>query len=133
MNNHLTTPKRKPIPQRPLTSREQRLVAEILHANPAWADVDVSGTHVVAECDCGECKSVYLDSGTPQNPSARGTYGYIGRTEIRTTDDFGITVTLDQRDGKLEELYINYVDLSEAGNRRLPEEWHEVVHTTERM
>jgi len=69
----------------------------------------------------------------PQNPSARGTYGYIGRSEIRTTDEFGITVTLDQRDGKLDELYINCVDLSAAGNRTLPEEWNELVHTTEPM
>lgn len=133
MNNHFRSPKKTPIPERPLTPRERKLVAEILEANPAWADVDVSGTRVVAHCDCGECMSVYLHSDAPQNPSARGTRGYIGRTEIRTTDDFGITVTLDQRDGQLDELYINYVDLGTTGNRTLPEQWSEAIHTTEAM
>jgi hypothetical protein len=84
-------------------------------------------------CNCGECNSVYLESDTPQNPSARGIHGYIGRTEIRTTDDFGITVTLDQRDGKLDELYINYLDLSADGNRRLPDRWSQAMRTTEPM
>ena len=133
MSSHPQPPKRKAIPERPLTPRERRLVAEILQANPAWADVDLSGTRVIAQCDCGECKSVYLHSDAPQNPSARGKHGYIGRTEIRTTDDFGITVTLDQRDGRLDELYVNYVDLSTAGNRKLPEQWSEVARTTQRM
>lgn len=133
MISHLEPPKRKPIPRRALTVRERTLISEILQANPAWADVDVSGTRVIAECGCGMCKSIYLDSDRPQNPSVLGTFGYIGRTEIRTLDDFGITVTLDQRDGKLDELYVDYVDLSAAGDRVLPDEWIEAAHTTQPM
>jgi hypothetical protein len=133
MKSHVRTAERKPIPPRPLTIRERELITEILQANAAWADVDASGIRVVAKCDCGNCRSVYLDSDEPQNPSARGTHGYIGRMEIRTIDDFGVTVTLDQRDGRLDELYVNYVDLAAAGDRTLPENWKEIAHTTEPM
>jgi len=51
--------------------------------------------------------------------------GYIGRIEISTDDDFLITVTLDQRDGKLSELYVDPLDLREAGGRTLPPVWQE--------
>ncbi len=128
--NHAIPPKRKKIPPRPLTVQERMLIEQILQANAGWADVDVSGMRVVAECDCGECGTVYLDSDKPQNPSARGTSGYLGRLEIRTTDDFGITVSLDQADGKLDELYINGVDLGATGDRRMPKEWQELSRVT---
>jgi len=49
------------------------------------------------------------------NQSQSGTRGYIGRLEIRTADNFGITVTLDQHDGLLDELYVDYLDLEERG------------------
>ena len=133
MSDHIQPPKRKAVPPRPLTMRERDLITEILASNPAWADVDVAGTRVVAQCDCGECETVYLDSDAPQNPSRGGTVGYIGRTAITTRDGFGITVTLDQRDGKLDELYIDFVDLNAPGNRPLPKDWQEVVRTTEPM
>ena len=96
--------------------------------DPRWADVDLNDTQVVAECDCGKCKTVYLDSSSPQNPSLAGTKGYIGRIEIRTIDDFGITITLDQKDGRLSELYVDPMDLIEPGNRIAPDQWQEKGH-----
>jgi hypothetical protein len=87
-------PKRRPIPVRDLSGQERAWLQEILNSNPLWSDVDLSTTKVIAECDCGECRTAYLDS--PQNPAVNGTRGYIGRIEIRTDNEFGITVTLDQ-------------------------------------
>ncbi len=124
-------PKRRPIPARDLSVQERSWVQEILNTNRLWSDVDLSATRVVAECDCGECRTAYLDS--PQNPSVRGTRGYIGRIEIRTNNEFGITVTLDQLDGKLSELYVNAVDLSDDGSRPFPEQWGELAHIVEPM
>jgi hypothetical protein len=124
-------PKRRQIPARDLNAQERAWIQDILNTNTLWSDVDLSATKVVAECDCGECRTVYLDS--PENPSVRGTRGYIGRIEIRTNNDFGITVTLDQLDGKLSELYVNAVDLSDDGSRPFPEQWGELVHIVEPM
>lgn len=126
-------PRKEPIAPRPLSARERTWVREILEHNPRWADVDISGTVVVARCGCGACRSVYLDSPLPQNPSLAGTKGYIGRIEITTTDDFLITVTLDQLNGRLSELYIDPLDLNEPGTRQLPEIWQEKTHTVIRM
>ncbi len=83
----------------------------------------------VGECDCGECQTAYLDSAAPQNPKLRGSRGYIGRIEIRAAEDFGITVTLDQIDGKLYELYALALDLRPPFNRQLPERWTEKGRT----
>jgi hypothetical protein len=124
-------PKRRQIPARNLTTQERAWIQEILNSNELWSDVDLGATKVVAECDCGECRTAYLDS--PQNQSLRGTRGYIGRIAIRTDNEFGITVTLDQLDGKLSELYVNAVDLSDEGSRPFPERWGELAHIVERM
>jgi hypothetical protein len=126
-------PHRTQVPKRPLNKRERAWVGEILQQHPLWLDVDVSETWIVAECGCGECRTVYLDSDIPQNPLLKETRGYIGRIEIRTINDFGITVTLDQRDGKLSELYINYVDLSDDGRRPFPQDWEESAHLVQAM
>ena len=40
-----------------------------------------------------------------------------------------ITITLDQSDGMLSELYVNPLDLRDPGNRTLPDQWREKVHT----
>jgi len=133
MTRQIEPARRKPIPERELTAQERAWITDILQANTSWADVDPSGTRVWAECDCGLCRSIYLRSDVRQNPSLLGTRGYIGRIEIRTADDFGITVTLDHLDGALDELYVNYVDLSERGDRTLPEHWREVARTAVAM
>lgn len=91
-------PTRRQIPARDLSPQEYAWIQEILNANELWSDARFSATRVVAVCDCGECRTAYLDG--PQTPSLQGTRGYIGRIEIRTDNDFGITVTLDQLDGK---------------------------------
>jgi len=76
---------------------------------------------------------VYLDSPSPQNPPMTGTKGYVGRIEISTIDSFLITVTLDQRDGKLSELYVDPLDLCEPGERLLPDRWQEQSHVVTPM
>ncbi|MGH7866530.1 MAG: hypothetical protein ACREP9_02600, partial [Candidatus Dormibacteraceae bacterium] len=123
-------PRRIPITERDLTPQERAWIAEIPQANASWADVDVSGTRVWGKCDCGQCRSIYLHSEAPPNPSLLDARGYIGRIEIRTADDFGITITLGHSNGALDELYVNYVDLSEKGDRALQDHWQEVAHTT---
>lgn len=105
--------------------QERSWVREILEHNPKWADVDIESIWVIAECDCGKCKTVFFDSDAPQNPPLARTKGWVGRIEIRTDDDFGITVALDQLNGKLVGLYVDAVDLREPGNRPFPECWGE--------
>lgn len=126
-------PHRVQIEPRPLSPLERQWIHEILQHNLLWADVDFSDTKVIAKCSCDKCKTVYLDSPRPQNPSLTGTRGYIGRIEISTTNDFGITVTLDQLDGKLSELYVDPLDLREPGDRILPDQWQEKGHITTPM
>jgi hypothetical protein len=126
-------PKPRAVPERPLSRRERDWIAEILQSNSAWADVDFAATRVVGKCACGQCHTVYLDSDRPQNPRLSGTKGYIGRIEIRTADEFGITITLDQGDGKLYELYVDFLDLSPEGNRGAPSQWTELAHIVTTM
>lgn len=130
MQSH-NQPNRRPIPSRELSRQERTWIQEILNSSALWSDLDPSATKVVAECDCGECRTAYLDS--PQNLAAKGTCGYIGRIEIRTDDEFGITITLDQLDGKLSELYVSAVDLSDDGSRPFPDHWGELAHIVEPM
>lgn len=124
-------PMRRQIPERELSAQELGWIKQILNTKSVWSDIDLGSTKVIAECDCGKCRSVYLDG--PQNPTLAGTFGYIGRIEIRTNNEFGITVTLDQLNGKLSELYVNAVDLSDEGNRPFPDRWDEIVHIIEPM
>jgi hypothetical protein len=131
MTKSINHPKRRGIVARELGAQERAWIQEIIDTNRLWSDIDLSSTKVVAECDCGNCRTVYLDS--PQNTSLKGTRGYIGRIDIRTKDEFGITVTLDQLNGKLSELYVNAVDLTDEGSRPFPERWSEIAHIVESM
>jgi hypothetical protein len=126
----MRVPQRKSITPRPLLLQEKSWIREIMHCNSRWADADLGNAQVVAQCDCGtaNCKTIYLHSAEPQNPSLTGTKGYIGRIEIRTADDFGITVTLDQKDGHLSELYVLFLDLQQPGDRQPPDKWEEKAH-----
>jgi hypothetical protein len=126
-------PQRKSIEPRSLSSQERSWIREILEKNPQWADVDLNAAQVIAQCDCGKCRTVFLNSPSPQNPLLVGTKGWVGRIEIMTTDDFMITVGLDQSEGSLSGLYVDAVDLSEPGDRRFPDEWHETAHVVTRM
>jgi hypothetical protein len=130
------SPHRRPIEPRPLNSIERGWIQAIVEKNPLWADVDLSRLRVVADCGCGyaNCKTVYLDENVPvQNPRLAGTKGYIGRIEISTQDDFGITVTLDQGDGKLSELYVLFTDIGIGDERTAPQTWQELFRTVTSM
>ncbi len=124
-------PQRRQIPERELNTQERFWIREILSRNELWSDFDPGPTKVIGECDCGECRTAYLESS--QNQSVKGTRGYIGRIEIRTNNEFGITVTLDHLDGKLSELYVNAVDLSDEGSRTFPKQWEEITYIVEPM
>jgi len=126
-------PHRRAITPRTLSHQESLWIQEIVANNPRWKRVDLSNTQVIAECDCGKCKTVYLSSPLPHQPGLEGTKGYIGRIEIVTFDEFLITVTLDQQDGKLGELYVDPLDLREPGDRLLAESWVEKSHTVTAM
>lgn len=131
MTPPLDHPRRRQIPERELTSQERGWIQQILNSKSVWSDIDLGSTRVIAECDCGACRSVYLDG--PRNSALLGTVGYIGRIEIRTNNEFGITITLDQLNGKLSELYVSAVDLSDDGTRSFPDRWGEIVRIVEPM
>jgi len=90
--------------------------------------VDLKTARAVAQCDCGTCRTVFLESPSPQNPSLVGMKGWVERIEIITSDDFMITIALDQLDGMLSGLYVDAVDLLEPGDRAFPDQWQEKVH-----
>ncbi len=112
---------------RPLTKQEHSWVREILDGNPKWNGVSAALVTVLAEVVEGSSIEVKLSSGTEVKGLA-GTKGYIGRLDIRTSDNFGITVTLDQHDGRLNELYVDFLDLEDGGDRPPPLKWKEVAH-----
>jgi hypothetical protein len=120
-------------PSRPLTLQEQSWIKEILDGHPEWSELDPSNTRVTAESVTGNARTVKLSTGASPIPSLRGTNGYLGRVEIRTADNFGITITLDQHDGSLEELYVDFLDLEESGDRPRPREWQELAHVNTKM
>jgi len=129
----MSIPQRKAIEARSLSSQERSWIHEILEHCPRWADVDLNAARVVAQRDCGRCRTVFLDSPSPQNPSLVGTKGWVGRIEIMTSDDFMITIALDQLDGRLSGLYVDAIDLHKAGDRAFPDQWREKGHTVTPM
>ena len=120
-------------PPRPLTQQEQSWVKEILDVNPEWINVSVSSIKVNDESVAGNSRTMKLQLEAPPKQNQTGTKGYLGRLEIRTADNFGITVTLDQHDGWLDELYVDYLDLEERGDRLRPLEWKELAHICTKM
>ena len=118
---------------RPLTQQEKSWVKEILDVNPEWTDVSVSSIEVNAESVAGNSHTIRLHMEGPPKQNQGGTKGYLGRLEIRTADNFGITVTLDQHDGSLDELYVDYLDLEEMGDRPQPLKWEELAHICTKM
>ena len=133
MSDYLRLPLRKPTEPRSLSPQERSWIHEILEHNPRWADVDLNAARVIAQCDCGKCRTIFLDSLLPQNPLLAGTKGWVGRIEIRTSDDFGITIALDQLNGSLSGLYVDAVDLTDAADRPFPDQWQEKVHIVTAM
>ena len=129
----MSLPQRKTIEPRSLSSQERSWIREILEKHPQWADVDLNAAQVIAQCDCGKCKTVFLASLASQNRLLAGTKGWVGRIEIMTTDDFMITVGLDQNEGNLSGLYVDALDLRELEDRSFPDQWHEIAHVVTRM
>jgi hypothetical protein len=42
-------------------------------------------------------------------------------------------VTLDQHDGNLDQLYVDFLDLEEKGDRKPPLQWRELAHIYTKM
>jgi hypothetical protein len=120
-------------PLRSLTQQEQSWIREILNGNPEWTSFDPSSIRILAESVVGNSRTMKLYTENPSRRDQRGTKGYIGRVEIRTADNFGITVTVDQHDGLPDELYVDFLDLEERGDRLPPAEWEELAHIYTRM
>lgn len=56
-----------------------------------------------------------------------GSAGFIGRVVIVTVDGSLIEVRLDQVNGRLQELFVLFVDPKQP-DRTLPDEWVETSH-----
>lgn len=118
---------------RSLTQQERLWVAEILSGHPEWSEVNLNQIYVLDEHINGNMRTMELSKCAIPIPSLRGTKGYLGRIEVRTADNFGLTVTLDQYDGSLQELHIDFLDLQEPGDRFKPNEWQELAHIYTKM
>lgn len=118
---------------RPLTPQERPWVTEILSGHLEWFKVDLNEIHVRAESSTGNMHTMKLSKGTFQVECLRGTKGYLGRIEMRTADNFGITVTLDHYDGSLKEFHVDFLDLEEPGDRPQHQEWLELAHVYTKM
>jgi hypothetical protein len=113
---------------RPLNEREAGWVRDILQVNDEWRDADVSQTKVVAEGWCGEngvSLCMILQAPEPENPKARSERESVGNLWINNDDGSVINVQLSQFKGRLQELYVLFVDTKNP-KRKLPETWIEV-------
>jgi hypothetical protein len=115
------------IAPRPLTEREATWIHEILQARDDWKGADISRTEVVGEGPCDEGKSILLRAPEPENPRPEQGAGYVGRVVIGTGDGSLIEARLTQSDGRLQELFVLFVDPKHP-RRGLPDSWTEVSH-----
>jgi len=117
----------KEIEPRPLTEQESTWIREILQTNEEWKDTAISKTRVVAEGPCDEGISILLRGPESERTDLRSPSGYVGRIVICTDDDSLIEIRLTYSYGRLDELFILFVDPRNP-KRRLPERWTEVSH-----
>lgn len=117
----------KEIEARPLTKQESDWLREILQTNEEWKDADISRTKVTAQRPCDEGLSILLRAPDPENSKPMRGAGYIGRLVICTADDSMIEVRLTQAEGRLQELFLLFVDPKHP-HRSLPASWTEVSH-----
>jgi hypothetical protein len=116
------------IEPRPLTARESTWIREILQSSQGWENADISRTKVVAEGPCDEGVSILLRAPEPENPDERGPIaGYVGRIVICTSDGGLIEVRLTQSEGRLQELFVLFVD-PQHPRRKMPDSWTESSH-----
>ena len=116
------------IEPRPLTEREMGWVCDILQANEEWRDADVSRTQIVAEGPSGAngvSRSLVLQAPEPENPNPRSQRDSVGDLWINVDDGSVMNVQLSQFEGRLQELYVLFVDPKHP-KRKLPETWTEV-------
>lgn len=114
------------IETRPLTPREASWIRAILQVNDEWREADISQTQVVAEGPCDEGISIKLQAPEPENPGATPTRGTIGNLWIDTDDGSTINVQLSRFEGRLQELYVLFIDPKHP-KRKLPDSWNEVA------
>jgi hypothetical protein len=122
----------KAIEPRPLNDREAAWIREILQTNEEWKAADTSRTQVFAEGPCDEGLSVLLHGSEPENHEPQTKGGYIGRIWIQNDDGSVIEVRLSQSGGRLQELFVLFVDPKNP-RRTLPEHWVEVSHEATKM
>jgi hypothetical protein len=115
----------KEIVPRPLTERESGWVRDILNASAAWRGVDFSKTQVVAEGQEDEGICFVLRADEPENLNEPSLLESVGNLWIHVDDGGTINVQLSQWRGRLQELYVLYIDPKHP-NRSLPDEWVEV-------
>jgi hypothetical protein len=109
---------------RQLTPSETDWIEEILRATPGCEDVTLSDTFVVAEGPHAEGYTIVLHSARPQLAERNGT-DTTGNLWIDTGDRHSVNVQLSQGDGKLQEIYVLYIDPKHP-RRLFPERWTEV-------
>lgn len=112
---------------RSLNARELDLIRAILCTNEEWKDADLSRTKVVAEGNCGRNGTSWcaiLRAPEPENLQARSQRESVGQLWINTDDGAVINVQLSQSEGRLEELYLLFVDTKDP-KRKIPERWVE--------
>lgn len=113
---------------RPLNEREAGWIRDILQVNDEWRDADISRTQVVAEGWCGEngvSWSSILQAPEPENPNPKSERESVGNLWINNDDGSVINVQLSQFKGRLQEIYVLFVDTKHP-KRKLPETWTEV-------
>ncbi|RZU28980.1 hypothetical protein BDD14_6566 [Edaphobacter modestus] len=115
----------KEIEPRPLSEREAGWISDILQVNDEWRNADISRTQVVAEGPCDEGVCIRLQAPESENPKAKSRRESVGELWIQTDDGCSINVQLSQFEGRLQELYLLFVD-PKLRTRKLPETWNEV-------
>lgn len=106
------------------SEREAGWLHDILRANEAWREADISRTKVVAEGPCDEGISIRLEAPEPENPKASRRES-VGELWITTEDGCSINVQLSQFEGRLRDLYVLFIDTKHP-KRKLPETWTEI-------
>ena len=91
-------------------------------------EADVSRTQIVAEGPSGAngvSRSLVLQAPEPENPNPRSQRDSVGDLWINVDDGSVMNVQLSQFEGRLQELYVLFVDPKHP-KRKLPETWTEV-------